>query len=139
MHSTKQSTFCYLNLYKCCIHLQEPVDLAKTIYSLFGNPLQENHVRNFSFSIIYCSFMLSLLLILKQITIQQQDMKVFLLPNIHTCASQAPYVKLLAPRDIHMTSHFGYLVLLITQTLLSGPVRFEITSVDCIFSSDLQV
>ena len=40
--------------------------------------------------------------------------------------------KLSAPRDIHMTSHFGYLVLLITRTFLSSPVRFEITSVDCI-------
>ena len=39
--------------------------------------------------------------------------------------------KLSAPRDIHMTSHFGYLVLLITRTFLSSPVRFEITSVDC--------
>ena len=30
-----------------------------------------------------------------------------------------------------MTSHFGYLLLLITQNFLSGPVRFQITSVDC--------
>ena len=58
-------------------------------------------------------------------------MKVFLIQNIHICASQAPYGILWAPRDIHVTSHFGYLVLLITRTFLSGPVRFEITSVDC--------
>ena len=58
-------------------------------------------------------------------------MKVFLIQNIHICAYQAPYGILWAPRDIHVTSHFGYLVLLITRTFLSGPVRFEITSVDC--------
>ena len=34
-------------------------------------------------------------------------------------------------RLVHVTTHFGYLVLLITRTFLSGPVRFEITSVDC--------
>ena len=61
-------------------------------------------------------------------------MKVFLIQNIHICASQAPYGILWAPRDIHVTSHFGYLVLLITRTFLSGPVRFEITSVDCILN-----
>ena len=35
--------------------------------------------------------------------------------------------------ETHMTSRFGYLVLLITLTFLSGPVRFEITRVDCTF------
>ena len=35
-------------------------------------------------------------------------------------------------RLVHVMSHFGYLVLLITRTFLLGPVRFEITSVDCI-------
>ena len=32
----------------------------------------------------------------------------------------------------HMTSQFGCLELLITRTFLSGPVKFEITRVDCI-------
>ena len=31
-----------------------------------------------------------------------------------------------------MTSQFGCLELLITRTFLSGPVKFEITRVDCI-------
>ena len=33
---------------------------------------------------------------------------------------------------IPMTSQFGCLELLITRTFLSGPVKFEITRVDCI-------
>ena len=39
-----------------------------------------------------------------------------------------------------MTSQFGCLELLITQTFLSGPVKFEITRVDCIWflSSDAE-
>ena len=46
------------------------------------------------------TFMLGLLLSLKQIiTIQQQDLKKFLLQNIHICASQAPYGKLRAPEN----------------------------------------
>ena len=32
---------------------------------------------------------------------------------------------------IHVMSQFGYLVLLITQTFLSDPVRFEIMSINC--------
>ena len=32
---------------------------------------------------------------------------------------------------IPMTSQFGCLELLITRTFLSGPVKFEITRVDC--------
>ena len=34
---------------------------------------------------------------------------------------------------IPMTSQFGCLELRITRTFLSGPVKFEITRVDCIF------
>ena len=60
-----------------------------------------------------------------------------LLQNIHACASQAPYGKLWAPRDVHVTSHFGYLILLIIRTFLSGPVRFEIMSVNCNFNFEI--
>ena len=37
---------------------------------------------------------------------------------------------------IPMTSQFGCLELLITRTFLSGPVKFEITRVDCIIKTD---
>ena len=37
---------------------------------------------------------------------------------------------------IPMTSQFGCLKLLITRTFLSGPVKFEITRVDCICDED---
>ena len=39
---------------------------------------------------------------------------------------------------IPMTSQFGCLELLITRTFLSGPVKFEITRVDCILRNNFQ-
>ena len=38
-----------------------------------------------------------------------------------------------------MTSQFGCLELLITRTFLSGPVKFEITRVDCTFWQTVQI
>ena len=40
---------------------------------------------------------------------------------------------------IPMTSQFGCLELLITRTFLSGPAKFEITRVDCIFILSLEI
>ena len=57
-------------------------------------------------------------------------MQMFLVQNNHICVPNT--LGQTAGSVMHVTSHFGYLVLLITRTFLSGPLRFEITSVDCI-------